>query len=125
MRVSKINKNLIDSYGDIDLIQFLLSNFTLNVPLRIQETKNFIDDLNDKSVMKSLHVLKNLFGNIGAESAAEFCQMLEDDVKKHGCLFIKDELLKLSSEFEIVQKELQVIVAEKMRINTKSSITSK
>lgn len=108
-----LNIKLLSSYNNKELIIFLYNHFHNKYPKKIQELKDNFFNAKYDQMKKTIHEIKNLFANIGAEGPAEFCETLELKKFDH---FVKNELIfnkyinQMNSDYERCLIELKMIV---------------
>ena len=101
-----IDYSLIRSYGDRELIDYLISNFSQSTPMKITELKKQIESKANTDIKRTLHGLKNLFGNVGAHNVAAHCQYLEDLTDNEGPEFIGKHVPDLERQYFSIRGEL-------------------
>jgi HPt (histidine-containing phosphotransfer) domain-containing protein len=105
--MSAINFDLIKSYDNKELIMFLYKNFCINVPKKIKLLEEAVADSNLLEVKRTLHALRNLFANVGAEKPAEYCQITENSVRDISDLNINVWSQIIKRSFEQTSQELK------------------
>ena len=108
--MSVINIELIKSYEDKELIQFLYKNFCIKTPEKINYLDEYALSLNVREITGALHALKNLFANVGAEKQADFCQSIEDKVSRDIKYDFTYDLTKMRRHYSDTRAALKEVI---------------
>lgn len=109
-----INPKILLGYGDClkddSFGNQLLQYFSQGVPTKVDLALSNLQALNYDEFKKNLHQMKNSFLNVGAESIAEECQFLEDNVLNMSRVTLLERLNKIVERFEIAKTELKFVL---------------
>jgi hypothetical protein len=114
-----IDLEVINAYlgpeDDISLISDLAEYFKKNAPVRLESARANYMSGNEKQFKYYLHALKNSFLNIGALSAAENCQELENAAGDLTQAEIETRLIRLEELILFARTEVSNFITQKSR----------
>lgn len=107
----QIDRSVIDSYLAVEdgygVVKDLMGMFLTSVPQRLSAAKTAILDNKISEAARYVHSIKNSFLNVGAISAANECQSLEDRLLKITFAERIKEINSISCLFRETLKELE------------------